>query len=217
MPNNVANVADLVSIEDIRGNSVIMKDGSLRNVVIVGGVNFSLKSEMEQNVLTQAYQNFLNGLNFPIQILVHSRKINIDKYLAALDEHRVSETAPLLQNQIAEYEEFIRSFVRENAIMAKTFFVVVPFTPVKLPGKSAILKFLPFRKKDVVEKSEEGERTRAFEEGIGQLRQRTAQVMEGLAVIGLEAALLDEKSLVELFYNFYNPESVEKKWSKIAR
>ena len=211
MADAFANTQDLVNVENIHDSAVVLKDGSLRQVLIVSGINFSLKSEEEQNIITQAYQSFLNGINFPLQIVVHSRKINIEKYLKSLDERRGEEPSPLLQDQTAEYEEFIRGFVAENAIMAKTFFVVVPFAVLALPSKTSILAAIPFlRKKNADEKKIAEEKRAGFAENAAQLGQRVSQVIQGLAAIGLEAILLNDEQLIELFYNFYNPETTEK-------
>ena len=76
---DAGNSLDLVDIQEIKQSTVIVKDGSFRQVIMVGGVNFSLKSEMEQNIITQGYQTFLNSIDFPLQIVIHSRKVNIDK------------------------------------------------------------------------------------------------------------------------------------------
>src|SRR5579863_7268960 len=105
------NSLDLVDIEEIRGDVVIVKDGSLKQIVMVGGVNFALKSENEQNIITQGYQNFLNAIDFSMQIVIHSRKVNIDKYIEGLLARKAVETSPLLQNQIDEYAEFVKGFV----------------------------------------------------------------------------------------------------------
>jgi type IV secretory pathway VirB4 component len=211
MAKNLANAQALVEIKDIRQNTLILKDGSLRQVLIAGGINFSLKSEEEQNIITQTYQNFLNSLDFQIQIIVHSRKINIEKYLGMLEERRSQEPSPLLQDQIAEYEEFIRGFVKENAIMTKSFFIVIPWSPVALPGKETFFSSLPFLKRKKEEKEEAAKKKEeGFEENLAQLSQRVNQVVEGLATVGLEAIVLDDEQLIELLYNFYNPEATEK-------
>jgi len=218
MPNELANAQDLVAIESIRDNTVVIRGGAMRQILIVGGTNFSLKSETEQNIITQAYQNFLNSIDFPLQIIVHSRKINIERYLAGLEERRAQESSALLQNQIAEYSEFIKKFVSDNAIMSKTFLVVVPFTPVGLPSKETVTNFLPFFKK-----SKGGEERAAqahredFEHGLSQLKQRVARVEEGLVAIGLEAKALNNEELIELFYNFYNPETVERETKNVPK
>ncbi len=219
---NLANTQDIVEIEEIRESAVLLKDGGLRQILMVGGINFSLKSEQEQNLITQAYQNFLNGLNFPLQIIIHSRKINIEHYLSSLDERKAQEQSGLLQDQIAEYQEFIRRFVQENAIMSKTFFIVVPFYPIgsAAPSKQKVLSFLPFLKKKQgaeAAKQEAVSRDAAFKENLTQLAQRVAQVMDGLATVGLETVILNDEQLVELFYNFYNPETVEKEKAHAER
>jgi hypothetical protein len=126
------NSLDLVDIKEIRQNTVIVKDGSLRQIVMVGGVNFSLKSETEQNIITQGYQTFLNSIDFPLQILIHSRKVNIEKYIEALRARKEIEQSPILQNQIDEYSKFVEGFVEKNAIMEKVFLVVVSFYPTSI-------------------------------------------------------------------------------------
>jgi type IV secretory pathway VirB4 component len=216
--SNFANSQTLVEIEGVKDGIVILKTGELRRIVMVGGLNFALKSESEQNIITQGYQEFLNSLSFPLQILIHSRKINIEKYLATLDGRRAEEKSGLLQDQITEYQEFIRSFVSDNAIMEKTFFVVIPFLPISLPSKDTFTNLIPFFKKSEAQKTEsQAALDAAFEEAKAQLTQRVSQVVEGLTVLGLDAEPLEDDAVVELFYNFYNPESVEKDHLPTAR
>ena len=208
-----ANSRDLVSIKDIKDDAVLLKNGSLRQVIMVGGLNFALKSETEQNIVLQAYQNLLNGLDFPLQIIIHSRKINIEKYLEELRGLQAKETSTILQNQAEEYREFISGFVEKNPIMEKSFFAVVPFFPSIVPSATKIegLIPLPFFKKNKSSEEKIGKETQAnFEENVEQLKQRTRQVVESLSIIGLEATALSNEQLVELFYNFYNPATVEK-------
>ena len=211
------NSLDLVDIKEIKENVVVMKDGSLKQIVMVGGVNFALKSEMEQNIITQGYQTFLNSVDFPLQIVIHSRKVNIDTYIQSLAKRKEAEESPLLKNQIDEYAEFIKGFVEKNAIMEKTFLVVVPFYPVDAGlgvTKGGAAKFLPFLggkgdDKTAKAKSDE-EAQRDFKENLAQLSQRTGQVMTGLVSIGLETTTLENDALIELFYNFYNPQTIER-------
>ncbi|MDE2019656.1 MAG: hypothetical protein KGJ13_04925 [Patescibacteria group bacterium] len=210
------NSLELVDIKDVRDNAVVMKDGSLRQIIMVGGVNFSLKSEAEQNMMTQAYQDFLNAIDFPLQIVVHSRKVNVSAYLETLIKRKETEPTPLLQSQISEYVEFIKGFVEKNAIMEKSFLVVVPFYPtgaLAIAPKAAATGFLPFlnkKKGSDEEKKTDEEVERAFKESLVQLGQRTNQVAAGIENIGLEVSVLESEELVELFYNFYNPQTVER-------
>lgn len=206
------NSQDLVEVDNIRDDTVILKDGGLRQILMVGGINFSLKSEEEQNLLTSSYQNFLNSVDFPLQILIHSRKINIQKYLDDLSERMKGEPSPLLQNQISEYREFVRQFVAENAIMEKSFLVVIPWYSTALPGPSGAGFSLPFLRKK--SPAAEAERAAHAEEDLrkdlAQVNQRTGQVLQGLNTLGLEAMQLNNEQLTELFYNFYNPGSIER-------
>jgi type IV secretory pathway VirB4 component len=214
------NSLDLVDIEGIHGNAVFMKDGSLKQIVMVGGVNFALKSELEQNVITQGYQNFLNSIDFSLQVVIHSRKVNVETYLAGLAARKELEESPLLRSQIDEYVEFIKGFVQKNAIMEKTFLVVVPYYPMGFAAsKKSVAGFLPsfLGGKNKVEKKNAAGKTqtqeddaRTLKENMDQLGQRTGQVMTGLAGIGLEVTILENDALVELFYNFYNPQTVER-------
>ncbi len=200
-----------------------MKDGSLRQVVMVGGVNFSLKSDTEQNIIIQAYQTFLNGIDFPLQVLVHSRKVNIDHYVQNLVARKEEEQSPILRNQIDEYVEFIKGFVQKNAIMEKVFLVVISYYPIagglgNIKSASSAFAFFGGKKEEKKEKStdtpaeqryEEEEKT--FTEHAEQLGQRTTQVVSGIQNMGLEAQTLNDEQLVELLYNFYNPQTIERK------
>jgi type IV secretory pathway VirB4 component len=217
---DAGNSLDLVDIKEIKESTVIVKDGSFRQIVMVGGVNFSLKSDEEQSIITGGYQTFLNSIDFPLQILIHSRKVNIDAYIATLTARRDEEQAAILQSQIDEYINFIKGFVEKNAIMEKIFLVVVSYHPISLGGGIKNVQSslsLPFfgggKKKDdesaKAKNKEDADKT--FAEQLAQMSQRTTQVISGLQNIGLETTILNDEQLVELFYNFYNPQTVEKK------
>ncbi len=202
-----------VDIEEIRNNVVILKNGGLRRVLMVSGVNFELKSHEEQEIITYAYQSFLNSLDFSVQLVVHSRKLNIGGYLEMLKERQAEEPNELLKNQISEYVEFIRSFVEMNAVMVKTFFAVVPYDPIQIPtGGKKILDLFKFGGKNKTASLEQ-----TLEQKIVQLEQRTDHVINGLAQVGLRVVALNKEELIELFYNLYNPQAVEKKELQIAK
>jgi type IV secretory pathway VirB4 component len=209
MPANAANTQELVDIASIRDGTIVMANGSLLQIIMVGGMNFALKSESEQNVIVSAYQNFLNSLDFPLQIIVHSRKINIEKYLTGLESRKDVEPSGLLRSQIGEYQEFIRNFVSQFAIMRKIFLVMVPFYPLDVPSAKGIVSKLPFMQKQSP-KAAAAEDETTMREHIGQLKQRVDQVVGGLRPVGLEVTVLTDEQLVELFYNFYNPETIER-------
>jgi type IV secretory pathway VirB4 component len=204
-----------VEVKEIKDGAIILENGSLRRVLMVSGINFELKSEEEQNVITYAYQNFLNTLDFSVQIVIHSRKLNIDNYLDKLSERESIETNELLKNQISEYIEFIRSYVELNAVMAKNFFVVVSYDPIIIPeGGKKIFDLFNFGSKTKTKTSNIEE---SLEQKMIQLNQRTEQVINGLSQIGLRAVALNDEELIELFYNLYNPSNIEKKDLKITQ
>jgi type IV secretory pathway VirB4 component len=201
-----------VEIEEIRDGILILKNGALRRILMVSGINFELKAEEEQNAISYVYQSFLNSLDFSIQFIIHSRKLNIEAYLEKLNERQEQEANELLKNQITEYIEFIRSFVELNAVMTKTFFAIVAYDPIIIPsGGKKILEIFKFGKKTATPPLEQTLNTK-----IIQLNQRVDQIINGLNQIGLRVVALNDEELIELFYNLYNPETVEKKDLKIA-
>lgn len=204
---------ELVDIDYVNNGVVVLKNGALRQILLVSGINFDLKSEEEQGLIMNAFQNFLNSLHFSVQFFVHSRRLNIVSYLQALERRRGEETNELLQNQIDEYIQFIKGFVGDNPIMDKNFFVVVPFDPIRLPGAESAAGKKIFglfgNKKKSIESTIE--REHAEQENMSQLAQRVDAVVSGLTAVGLRVAALQNEEVLDLFYNLYNPEAVERK------
>ncbi len=211
MPEPTLPTQKFVDVKDIREGVVYLKSGGLRQIIIVSGVNFDLKSEEEQNLILNTFQNFLNTLDFSIQFLIHSRKMNIDDYLARVKKRKEEEQNELLKIQIDEYAEFIRTFVDQNAIINKTFFTVVPYDPPALSKTSGAGLFGLFQKTSTTEQKAN------LQNNLEQLTHRTDQVVSGLELIGLRAAPLEDPELIELFYNLYNPGLVEKKGIEVAK
>ena len=200
---------DFIAISEIKNDVVYLKNGGLRKVLLVSGINTELKSEEEQNTVYFLFQNFLNSVDFPLQFVVHSRKLNVAGYLEYLDSRRAVETNELLKSGIEEYVEFIKSFVQENAIMTKNFFVVVSYNPLITAAKVGMVSSLPLIGKKMGNYDKELDE----KEHIAQLNQRTDHVTAGLHGIGLRVIALNSSELTELFFNLYNPETVEKKIS----
>jgi type IV secretory pathway VirB4 component len=202
-----------IEAEEVKNGVVFMKGGSLRQIIAVSGVNFDLKSEDEQNAIIFGYQNFLNSLNFTLQIFIHSRKVNIDAYVANLKKIEATEINPLLKTQVTEYREFISSFVAENAIMQKSFFVIVPYDVIEIAGGSTeggLMGFFKKRNSDAANLAE-GEKADARARSMSQLSQRTEQVISGLQQLGMICEPLGDQETIELLYNLYNPGLAEKK------
>ena len=200
-----------VPISEIRDGVVILKNKSMRVVLMASTLNFALKSEDEQNAIILQYQNFLNSLDFSIQFFVSSRKLDIRPYLATLNKIADEQTNELLEIQTREYIEFIKSFVRSANIMKKIFYVVIPYTPSVFrvtKRKGGIMGLLEGKlegKKETIE-----EKDVEFEEVRLQLQQRVDVVKQGLLRAGIRTVSLDTEELIELFYRMFNPRETER-------
>jgi hypothetical protein len=198
---------EFVPIKEVRDGIIVMKDGSMRAIVLSSSLNFALKSADEQEAIIYQFQNFLNSLDFSVQISIQSRQLDIRPYLATLEKQYADQLNDLLKIQIKEYIQFVKSFTESQNIMSKTFFVVIPFTPTVLGpgGDSALGKFLPNNKK---EKSTE--KSDNFEENRTQLEQRISIVQQGLMRCGIRSASLGTEEAIELFYKLFNPGDTDK-------
>jgi len=201
---------DFLPIETIRDGVIVLKHGQgLRAVLMVSGHNFALKSEEEQDAITFQYENFLNSLDFSLQFVIHSRRLNIQPYLVQLSERKKEETNELLKVQIDEYVEFVKTFIDLAHIVAKTFFVVVPFQPSLVERRRGILAAFLGRASGGAAKPD-GAEEEEFTQFKLQLLQRVDTLGAGLRRLGLREALLGTEELIELFYGLYNPTEAQK-------
>ena len=192
---------DFIPIQEVRDGIVILKDGALRMLVMVSSVNFALKSKDEQQAIIFQFQNFLNSLDFSIQIFIESRRRDIRPYINLLEEQYKNQFNNLMKIQIREYIEFIKSFSEIQNIMEKRFYIVIPYTPPALTGS---VKGLPFGKKETAaEKAQD--KTDIFSEHRTQLEQRAGIVQQGLVRMGLKSEALGTDHAVELYYRLFNP------------
>lgn len=205
MPTGVP-AQQFLALDTIREDVAVLKDGGLRVVLMCSSLNFALKSADEQDAIIYQYQNFLNSLDFPVQFVVHSRRLNISPYLDSLLERHREEENELLKVQIAEYAEFIKTFTEATNIMSKTFYAVVPFTP-PVYGQQGIISNLLGTLGLVKEKKD---KSASFEEYKNQLWQRAETVVAGLQSFGVRAVPLNTEELIELFYGLYNPTEFER-------
>ncbi|MFA6552325.1 MAG: hypothetical protein WCT19_02375 [Candidatus Paceibacterota bacterium] len=197
-----------VPIKEVRDGVAILKDSSMRAIVMASSLNFALKSEENQQAIILQFQNFLNSLDFTAQIFLQSRRLDIRPYLSLLEQRFKEQTSELMKVQTREYIEFIRSFTENSNIMTKTFFVVVPYAPAVLSlGNSGAFGGV-FGKKSGTSGTEE--QVNAFEEHKSQLDQRVSVVEQGLARCGIRTARLGTEEIIELFYKLFNPGSTDK-------
>ncbi|MEK7569427.1 MAG: hypothetical protein AAB500_00850 [Patescibacteria group bacterium] len=196
---------EFVPIKEVRDGVVVLKDGSLRQVILATSTNLFLKSADEQHAIIYQFQSFLNTLDFPTQISIQSRRLDIRPYLLTLEKRMAEEGEPLLKLQTREYIEFIRNFTEQVAIMTKTFFVIVPYTEIAIHTDTGVLGKLLGKRRDASAVSV------AFEEKRSQLEERVSVVQEGLARCGIKSAPLGTEEVVEVFYKVFNPGELQGK------
>ncbi len=191
-----------VAIAEIKNDTIIMKDGTLRSVLMVSSINFALKNDDEQQAVISSYVSFLNGLEAPLQIVIQSRQLNIKPYLEKLIVKEREQPNELLRMQIADYRSFVAELVSLGKIMSKNFYAVVPYDPLTNKKRSfwsrlsdVINPAITVRLKD-----------ERFLKRKHDLDMRVRQIEAGLTSMGLEVVRLDTQSLIELFYSTYNPD-----------
>jgi len=197
---------NFIPIQEVRDGTVILDDGSLRMVLMTSSVNFALKSEDEQTAILSQYQNFLNSLDFPVQIFIDSRELDVDPYLKTLKEAEKEQSNELLKIQIREYVEFVKNFVSSTSIVSKSFYIIIPYSsaPGQIKG-GGISSFFSRGKTNTVQKKDA-----SFMQSKIQLQQRVAVVTGGLASTGIRAVPLNTEELIELYFKLFNPGEVDK-------
>ena len=191
-----------IEIQEIKDDVVILKNGGLRAICIASSINFELKGSGEQEALIGRFQGFLNSLDFSLQILINSQKLNIDSYLENLTELAKNQENELLRAQTVEYMEFIQKFVELTDVMNKSFYLVVPYNPIGGKKENFLdkIKYIVKPKENIqkipIEK---------FQEYKSQLDQRVNHIITGLNGLEIKATLLNTNQLISLFYGFYNP------------
>jgi type IV secretory pathway VirB4 component len=192
-----------VPVKEIRNGIIILKDGSYRGILICSAINFGLKSADEQQAITLGFQNFLNTLDFSIQIVINSRKMDLRPYLGFLEDREPEQKTELMKIQLREYIAFVRSFTEQANIMTKSFYVIVSYMP-HLTAENAA-GFL--HRDNSAAKNASGERS--FEEDRIQLEQRLALIAGSLSGTGVRAAPLGTEEVIELLYRSFNPGELE--------
>jgi type IV secretory pathway VirB4 component len=207
--SNSANAAasqQFVPVREVRDGIIVLKDGGIRSVLMCSSLNFALKSDDEQNAFLMQFQNFLNSLDFHIEMFVQSRKLDIRPYIATLEEAYKNTLDELMKIQIREYITFIKSFTEAANIMTKHFFVVVPFDGSIISSSANPLSSLRLPWQSAERSSEQNLGAKqAFDENLTQLEQRVAIVQQGLVRTGVRSVQLGTEEVIELLYRIMNP------------
>jgi hypothetical protein len=207
-PKNPNSTQSTLQLSELRDGMVIMLDGSFRAVIACKSINFDLMSEREREGVEYSYQNFLNSLTFPVQILVRSQRVDIGPYIEKLINTRRSQDNMLLGVLMDDYINFMDALAQEANIMEKSFYIVVPYFPLGdganlvEQGKGFFGKLFA-RPQNNITKID----TAAYQKAKDEIKNRVDVVVAGMFQIGVQSAQLDTKSLGELYYNFYNPDT----------
>ncbi len=206
MPSS--STQQFLEIQEIKEGTLVLKDRTIRGVLMVNSQNFALKSEEEQQATIFQFQNFLNSLDFSLQIVVQSRRLNLTGYLEYLKTLEQQQSSELLKGQTASYREFIEQLIGSASakqggnIMAKSFFAVIPFSWLEtVPAEGAA----GFRKPRLGGELLEEE----FQRMKNQLWQRMEFVALGLRRAGLQVVPLSSEELIELLWSWHHPAEAE--------
>jgi len=199
---------EFVPLKEVRDGIVLLKDGGMRAILLCSSLNFSLKSSDERNAILMQFQDFLNSLDFSIEIVIQSRKLDIRPYIALLEEREKAQTNSLMKIQVREYIGFIKNFAENTNIMTKHFFIVVPYSPaiINTSESGGIISRLGLGTK----KEKTSAADASFEENRSQLEERLLVVEQGLIRAGIRVAQLGTEEVIELFYKAFNPGELEK-------
>ena len=199
--SDASSTQKYVDVKDVRDGVIVLRNGSIRCILLASSINFDLKSSEEQDAIIGQYQGFLNSLDFPLQIAVHSRRFRIEPYLESLSEQERHQENELLRFQISEYRNFIQSLTEVSNIMSKFFYIVVPFAPSETNDGGLIGKITGMLQPKTGTEIDGS----TFETYRNQLLQRAEQVSAALSGTGVRTSMLGTEELIELLYNTYNP------------
>jgi type IV secretory pathway VirB4 component len=203
--NKATSTQQYLDIAEIKDNTVVMKDGTLRAVLSVSSINFALKSDDEQNAIIAAYVGFLNNINSMIQVVVQSRELNINGYLEFLKQREQAQTNKLLKIQTADYIEYIKELIAIGKIMKKSFYVVLSYNPTTDKHKGFFSSLGEAMRPATILKLKEIK----FAKYKDALNRRLDSVTQGLLSLGVDVKQLNTQELIELYYTSYNPETAK--------
>ena len=207
-PKNPNSTQSTLQLSEVRDSMVIMVDGSFRAVVACKSINFDLMSDREREGVEYSYQNFLNSLNFPVQILVRSQRVDIGPYIDKLISTRRSQDNMLLGVLMDDYIGFIDALSQEANIMEKSFYIVIPYFPrgdaanLVEQGKGFFGKLFA-RPQNTITHIDAA----AYQKAKDEIKNRVDSVTAGLFQLGVQSMQLDTRALGELYYNYYNPDT----------
>ncbi len=167
-----------IQIKEVRDGILILPHNRYRMILETSSVNFELKSDEEQDVLLDSFQNFLNSLPCPLQILIRVREIDVAGYLEQIAKSKQTEKVEAYRQQIDNYTSFIRQVVSGNKILTRKFYIIIPYTHTGKEKDFTVIKEQLYLQKDLV--------------------------LRGIEKLGMKARGLDNLEILNQFYTFYN-------------
>ncbi|MFZ5376306.1 MAG: hypothetical protein ACOZAN_01395 [Patescibacteria group bacterium] len=196
---------EFLDIHDITNNIVILKDASAAMILRVSAMNFGLLAEEEQDAVIYTYAALLNSLNYPIQIIIQSQTKDASSYLKLLEQQENKATNSNKKGMIARYRKFVSELIKEHNVLDKKFYVVVPATGLEM-GFISPQSVVPGNKGFDVNSIE---KTTIVEKALSILEPRRDHLLGQFGRIGLFAYQLETQEIIRVFYNNYNPGSIE--------
>ena len=206
---NLFNTETMLPVSEIRNDTVIMKDGGLRAILKINGINLDLKNGDEQVIVLEQYKKFLNWLEYPIQILVRNTFLDLSNYLSYIQGNLSTIENPVLKSQGEAYYRFLQNIdMQQGLIYNKEFYIIVPYYEgeqdkgqIQRSRWGKLLDVL--NAKDTVEKIVS--RYRQFLKGRNGLDTRVNLIIEGLGGMGITAEKITTADIISLLFRCYNP------------
>ncbi|MBI3954685.1 hypothetical protein HY333_01435 [Candidatus Collierbacteria bacterium] len=202
MSNIKASTQEHLDIYTIKDHLIFLKDGSVALVLQTTAINFGLLSEEEQDATIYAYAALLNSLSFSAQILIRSKRKDVSEYINLLDDRIQSVKSQKIKESIIKYRQFIKSLVKDNRVLEKRFYIIIPMTSIEMGVTGNT--FNPFAKPP---QKPPFDLDYIAEKAFLTLYPRRDHLIRQLARIGLKAHQLTSPELISLFHNIYNPDA----------
>jgi len=206
MAEELPSTQSRLKIQDIKDDILITREGRFVMILQATAVNFDLLSEAEQDAMIASYAQVLNSLTFPIEIVIHTRRMDISSYLAYLDDYLRRQTNKSLAQQIAYYRDFVRQLVVENNVLFKKFYLIIPYISAEKSKFSVVDKMI-----GSVIKSKQADFSAAqLEAAKENLKEKREEMMNLFGRMGIKLQQLGSRQILELFYEIYNPSQAQK-------
>ncbi|HOV29659.1 MAG TPA: hypothetical protein PLD77_01115 [Candidatus Dojkabacteria bacterium] len=199
-----ASTQDHLAIRQITDDLVINKNGTVALVIQTSSINFELLAEYEQDNKIYAFAGLLNSLNFKIQILIRTKRIDITNYIDYLKAQKERPMSEGLKKQLDIYTLFVKNLIVENDVLDKSFFIVIPYYPTAQLSNVSPLK--KKQSKEEEEKAKNIDTSQLLEKAKIFLYPKRDHILKQLARMGLFGHQLTDKELISEFYTIYNPD-----------